>query len=121
MLYPEGDRNFGRGLAREAPPKPVALEKPGIEDASNEGAPSSVQERCRHFVGPQPLFKDDKAEQDFVIVPPAGGMLLEQFAHRSRTKVLVDTGAAVGENLSRGAFQGAAEPIIDDVDGESAL
>ena len=73
------------------------------------------------FVCPKPFLEKDKAKQNLVIVLPAGCMLLEEFARGTWTKVLIDLRTAVKEGLGHLAVDRAAEPIIHDIDAESAL
>ena len=65
------------------------------------------------------LFKKDEAEQDFMIVVPPGGVLLEEFLHRSRAKVLVDLGVAVTQRIGHFIVEGTLEPIIHHVNRKS--
>jgi hypothetical protein len=48
-------------------------------------------------------------------------LLLEEFAHGTRTKVSIDLRTVVKEGLGHLAVDGAAEPIIHDIDAKPAL
>lgn len=83
--------------------------------------PQLAQNRYGRFMGAQPLFKNDKAEQDLMIVVSAGGMLLEELSNGVHIKVLIDSGAAIQDGIDHPAIDGIAEPVIYDIGGESAL
>jgi hypothetical protein len=72
-------------------------------------------------VCPQPFLENDEAEEDFMVIVPAGSVLLEKFAHGARMKVLIDPGVAIEEGLSHPAIDSAAEPVIYDIDREPAF
>lgn len=73
------------------------------------------------MVRPKPFLKNDEAKKDFMIVMPAGSMLLEEFAHARRTKILKDPRTTVKQCISHPVVDGTAEPIIYDVDSKAAL
>ena len=72
-------------------------------------------------MGPKPFFKDDEAKQDFMIVLSTRGVLLEQFAHGSRAKVLIDLRTAVKESIGHLVVDGTAEPFIHYIDSKSTF
>jgi len=61
----------------------------GICKDTNHYQEPSAQGGYRFLMGPKPFFEDDKAKEDFMIVVPPSGMLLEQFAYSLRAKILV--------------------------------
>jgi hypothetical protein len=82
---------------------------------------SSAKRRYGLLVRPKPFLKNHQAKQDFMIVFTAGGMLLEEFADRSRAKVTINVGAAVKEGPGHSAIHGTAKPIIHDLDSKPSF
>ena len=55
-----------------------------------------------------------------IVVSPRG-MLFEELAHGGRAKVLIDFRAAIQKSVGHFVVDGAAEPIVHHVDGESSF
>ena len=69
----------------------------------------------------QPLLEHDEAEQELVVVLPAGSVILEKFSHRLRLKQLEHERAFIHEQFRKLAFKRRSKPFVHHVDGEAAL
>src|SRR5271168_990676 len=66
-------------------------------------------------MGPQPFFKYHEAKKNLMIVVPPRRMLLEQFAHSLRAKVLIDPGTTIEQRIGHLAVDRSPKPIIHHV------
>jgi hypothetical protein len=64
------------------------------------------------LVSSEPLLENDKAKQNLVIIVSSRLMLLEEFLHRRRLQVPIDTGLSIQQNVFQLAAYGASEPIV---------
>ena len=79
---------------------------------TNHNRDLSTQACHRLLMGPQPFFKYNETEKNLMIVVPPRRMLLEQFAHSLRAKVLIDPGTTIEQRIGHLAVDRSPEPII---------